>query len=86
MRVGSIIGIFVCTVVEDLSFACKEVHVLADEGFDKVHRLFVFKVHGCFGYFVEVGLRILDSKFFHRDEHGIHVTWAVDRWDESEAF
>ena len=86
LSVGGIIGIFVCTVVEDLCLACKEVHVLADEGFDKVHRLFVFKVHSCFGDLVKVGLRILDSKFFHSNEHGVHVAWAVDRWDESEAF
>ena len=86
MSVGGIIGIFVRTVVENLSLACKEVHVLADEGLNKVHSFFVFKVHGCFGDLVKVGLRILDSKFFHSDEHGIHVTWAVDRWDESEAF
>ncbi len=41
---------YLSVVVEDLSHACKEVHVLADEGFDKVHRLFVFfmRVHGCF--------------------------------------
>ena len=28
--------------------ASKEVHVLADEGFCKVHCFFVFKIHGCF--------------------------------------
>ncbi len=31
------------------------------EGFDKVHGFFVFKVHGCFGDLVKVGLRILDT-------------------------
>ena len=69
------------SLIHIFSLARKEVHVLADKGFDKVHRFFVFKVHGCFRDLVKVGLRILDTQFFHSDKHGIHVTWAVDRWN-----
>ncbi len=82
LSVGSVISVFVCTVVKDLNVPAKEVMYLPIRAFVSSSLLHF----GSDLFRDRIGLRVCDLIFFHSGEHGIHVTWAVDRWDRSIPF